>query len=219
MKILKITLVATTDFHTTGNIQGSTIDYLKNDKGRSYIPGTHIKGVMRSEAERIMRSVMNYKPNIVQLDKSLSEEEKKRILTQEEMDVRENSPDVYNIFGRIHKDNLSGYHEGKIRITDFVANDDVTAVSRMHVSIRRDSLSKKTHYLFTSKAVPAGVGYTGYIIIRNLNEQDTKLLMASLHSMVHYGLGSERSRGLGSFEIELLEEISYEKFIEGGALF
>ncbi len=223
MKILKISLINTVDFHTMGETQGSTADFLKNSKGVPYIPATHIKGVMRTEAERIMRSIMGYKNNFIEPkpEDDASEAEKERIKgirTEKELKLRDLSSVVCNIFGKIHDENAETYHEGKIKITDFIADKGVISVSRMHVSISRDNLSKKEGALFRTRVVPAGSKFTGYLFIRDLTEDENKLLMASLHSMCHYGLGGERSRGLGNFRIEGPTTISYEEFLKGGVL-
>ncbi|HWQ62965.1 MAG TPA: RAMP superfamily CRISPR-associated protein, partial [Methanospirillum sp.] len=153
MKILRIGLINTTDFHTMGEAQGSTIDFLKNSKGIPYIPATHVKGIMRTEAERIMRSAMDYKNGFLQseIDNNTSDAEReriKRIRTENELKLREISSIVCNIFGKIHGEDAETYHEGKIKITDFIADKGVMSVSRMHVSINRSYLSKKDGALF-----------------------------------------------------------------------
>ncbi len=223
MKILRISLINTVDFHTMGETQGSTIDFLKNSEGIPYIPATHIKGVMRTEAERIMRSTMDYKHGIFKIkpDNNFSDAENKRIKgirTENELKLRETCSIVCNIFGKIHDVNSQAYHEGKIKITDFIADKKFLSVSRMHVAINRNNLSKEERALFRTRAVPAGSRFTGYLFIRDLSEDENKLLMASLHSMCHYGLGGERSRGLGYFQIEGPTTISYEEFLMGGVL-
>ncbi len=223
MKILKISLINIVDFHTMGETQGFTIDFLKNSEGIPYIPATHIKGVMRTEAERIMRSTMDHKHEIFELkpDNNFSKAENERIKsirTEKELKLRETSSIVCNIFGKIHDENSQTYHEGKIKITDFIAEKGVLSVSRMHVSIHRNNLSKEDGALFRTRVVPAGSRFTGYLFIRDLSEDENKLLMASLHSMCHYGLGGERSRGLGCFQIEGPTIISYDEFLKGGVL-
>jgi CRISPR/Cas system CSM-associated protein Csm3 (group 7 of RAMP superfamily) len=221
MKILRIILINTVDFYTRGTSQGSTTDFLRNSEGYPYIPATHIKGVMRTEAERIMRSRMDYKyePLKFESDTDVSdaeEERRKKIRTEEELKIREVSPDVCNLFGKRHGENSEVYHEGKIKLTDFIADKKVMSVPRMHVAIDREKLSKKGKSLFRILAVPGGSRFTGYLFMLNLTEDENKLLMASLHSMCHYGLGGERSRGMGDFKIEECSSISYEEFIKGG---
>jgi CRISPR/Cas system CSM-associated protein Csm3 (group 7 of RAMP superfamily) len=218
MKILRITLKATSDFHTMGGVQGSTIDYLRNNKGVPYILGTHIKGLMRTEAERIGRSISDFKPMISEDNEKLTEDERRSLLTEHELKLREVNPDVCSVFGSIHTDGQQDYSEGKIRVTDFMADREIRPTARMHVSIDRDYLSNKKGALFRTRAVPAGSVFTGFVIARNLEDHEDKLLTGSIYSMAHYGIGGERSRGLGGFEVTDIEQIGYDEFIKEGVL-
>ena len=220
MNIWRITLVATSDFHTSSEAKGSTIDYLRNIDKRPYIPGTHIKGVMRTEAERILRCIKDIDCWITgDIMVDASEDKKRPFKTCEELKNGRYGCDVCRVFGMPHFIDDKKYREGKIRVTDFTANDEVVSASRMHVSIDRDTLSKKKSALFRTRVVPAGCQFTGYIITKTLEETEIKLLKGSLHSMVHYGLGGERSRGLGSFDIESYRQISCEDFLKEGGNF
>lgn len=221
MIIWQITLVATSDFHTSSEAKGSTTDYLRNIDNIPYIPGTHIKGVMRTEAERILRSIKNIDCWItgdVEIVDA-SEDKKRPFKTCEELKNGGYGCDVCRVFGMPHFINDNNYREGKIRVTDFTANGSVVSASRMHVSIDRDTHSKRNNALFRTRVVPAGCQFTGYIITKVLSEDEKKLLKGSMHSMAHYGLGGERSRGLGSFDIESFKQISYKDFLKEGGNF
>jgi len=217
MKIWKIRLVADSDFHTYGDSKGSTLDYLKDANKIPYIPGTHVKGVMRTEAERILRSIQGINCWItgdldIEKDK-VSDQNPRRVKTCEALKNGGYGCDICRIFGVPSGKGGKEYREGKIRVTDFRADKKPTTVSRMHVSIDRDMLSSKSGALHRVQLVPSGSRFTGYIITKKLNETEEKLLKASLYSMVDYGLGGGRSRGLGSFQLEPIEEISYEDFV------
>ncbi|TFH46822.1 MAG: hypothetical protein E4G94_01560 [ANME-2 cluster archaeon] len=221
MIIWRITLIATSDFHTSSEAKGSTIDYLRNIDQIPYIPGTHIKGVMRTEAERILRSTKGIDCWItgdIEIEDA-SEDKKRPFKTCEELKIGKYGCDVCRVFGMPHFINDKNYREGKIRVTDFTAKGSVVSASRMHVSIDRNSLSKTESALFRTRVVPAGCQFTGYIITKVLNENEKKLLKGSMYSMVHYGLGGERSRGLGSFDIESFEPILYDDFLKEGGNF
>jgi len=221
MNIWRITLVATSDFHTSSEAKGSTIDYLRDTNGIPYIPGTHIKGVMRTEAERILRSIDGIDCWITgDIDmKGASEKNKRPVKTCEKLKRGDYGCDVCRVFGMPHGIVDENYREGKIRVTDFIVDSTVISASRMHVSIDRDTLSKRDNALFRTRVVPKGCKFTGHIITKDLSEDETKLLKGSLYSMSHYGLGRERSRGLGSFDIETCEQVSPKDFLKGGIAF
>jgi len=217
MKIWKIGLVADSDFHTYGDSKGSTLDYLKDAEGMPFIPGTHIKGVMRTEAERILRSIQGIDcwitGDLDMEDNIASKENPRKVKTCDALGKGEYGCDVCRVFGVPSGKGGKVYREGKIRVTDFRAEKNPISVSRMHVSIDRGMLSNKSGALHRIQLVPAGSRFTGYIITKKLVESEEKLLKASLHSMVDYGLGGERSRGLGSFKLEPVKEVSYEDFV------
>jgi len=214
MKICKITLLADSDFHNYGDSKGSTLDFLKDAEGSPYIPGTHIKGVMRTEAERLLRSTEGIDCWITgDLDMvDASKENKRSIKTCRALEKGGYGCDVCRVFGVPHTKG-DKYREGKIRITDFRADKNHRTVSRIHVSIDRDLLSNRGGSLHKIQLVPIGTEFTGYIITKNLAESENKLLKASLYSMIHYGLGGERSRGLGSFKLKKINKYLYEDFI------
>jgi CRISPR/Cas system CSM-associated protein Csm3 (group 7 of RAMP superfamily) len=207
MKIWKISFIFNNDFHTTGELKGSLVDFLKDSENNPYIPATHIKGVMRTEAERILRSIENIPCYITG---------KPKIILCEEVKKGEYKCDVCRIFGA--PNNRSEYKEGKIRVTDFRTEIEIIGVSRMHVSIERDRQIKSKEALFNILSVPSKTEFSGHIFIRqDLTESESKLLMASIHSMCHYGLGKERSRGLGGLDNSLegmkITEITQEEYL------
>ncbi len=220
MKIFKITLSCTTDFNTSGGSQGSTVDILKDEKGFAYIPGSHIKGVMRTEAERMIRTVKGINCWITgDADKEKVDEDKNKrgVVLCEGLKVRgEYECEVCPLFGVPNNDGTALYQEGKLKIMDFRIVDNPVSVARMHVSIKRDYLSRQDGGLFRTKAIPSGSKFSGYFILKDLSEAEERLLWASLHSMCDYGLGGGRSRGLGCFELSRAEEIAFEDFVQEG---
>ncbi len=209
MKILRISLKFKNDFHTTGESKGSLIDFLKDSWDAPYIPATHIKGVMRTEAERLLRSIENIPCFITG---------NPEVILCDEVKNGDFGCDVCRIFGVPNTEGGLVYREGKIRITDFKTCKNIEAVSRAHVSIERGTQTKIEHALFNMHSVPAETEFTGYILIREaLTASEEKLLHASIHSMVHYGLGKNRSRGLGgiidSEDCLKISEISQDEFL------
>jgi CRISPR/Cas system CSM-associated protein Csm3 (group 7 of RAMP superfamily) len=214
MKILKLSMVFKNEFHTTGETKGSLIDFLKDSNNIPYIPATHIKGIMRTEAERILRSIENIPcyitgdPHSNLMNVTLCDEVKNEGFRC----------DVCRIFGVPNTEGGGDYREGKVRITDFRTDKDVGAVSRMHVSIDRGTQTKTEHALFNMLSVPSKTRFTGYILVRDaLIYPEDKLLHASIHSMAHYGIGKDRSRGLGGIDTIDgfdISEISQDEFLK-----
>lgn len=209
MKILKISLTFKNDFHTTGESKGSLVDFLKDSDDNPYIPASHIKGVMRTEAERLLRSTQNIPCFITGNPK---------IILCSEVKNGGFKCDVCRIFGVPNVEGGVDYREGKIRVTDFKTYNNVQAISRMHVSIERETQTKSEHALFNMLSVPSKTEFSGYILIREaLTTSEEKLLHASIHSMAHYGLGKDRSRGLGGImdtpEGLKISEISQDEYL------
>ncbi len=203
-KIIELRIKLKDDFHTTGLEKGSTIDVLKDNEGNFYIPGTHIKGVVRTEAERLF----GVGCQITDIDKE-SKISKIKTCTNPET----NECPICRMFG---SPNLEGkeFLVPKLRFLDF-HSDGNEASTRTHVSIKRDTGSKTDKALYTEKTVPKGTEFTGYIMIRKeLNNKEEKLLKGAIYSASHYGFGGNRSRGLGGVEIVKYEEISKEDFIK-----
>lgn len=163
---------------------------------------------MRTEAERILRSTESI-PCFITGNPS--------VILCDEVKNGGFRCDVCRIFGVPNTEGGGNYREGKIRITDFKTAENIQAVSRMHVSIKRETQTKSEHALFNMLSVPCKTEFSGYILIREaLTASEEKLLHASIHSMAHYGLGKDRSRGLGGIDsIDGLKitEISQDEYL------
>jgi len=197
------------DFHTTGLAKGSTIDVLKDNKGNFYIPATHIKGVIRTEAERLSSDV-DSECYITDIYKEGKKNGKLRTCSDPQNNLK--CP-ICRMFG---SPNLEGkeFLVPKLRFLDFHSEGNEVS-TRTHVSIDRDKGSKTNKALYAEKTVSKGTEFTGYIMIRKeLNDKEEKLLKGAIYSASHYGFGSNRSRGLGGVEIVKYEEISKEDFIK-----
>ena len=175
MEIWKLVITLKTDFHTAGVTKGSTIDVLKDEKC-VYIPASHIKGVIRTEAERIIKG-LNKELRIVDI-----------------------------LFGPEEQESKSDgeYIEPKLKFLDAVSSIG-KIIERHHVKIEIETGSSEGHALFTQKTIPAGTVFTSFMFIRGnggLTPEEKKLLDAAIMSTEHYGLGGSRSSGLGSVAIE-----------------
>lgn len=203
MEVWEIELTCTSPFHTTGTVAGSFIQVLRTGRGLTggevYIPATHLKGVMRCEAERIMRTIQDI-PCYITGDPADSG----RIQVCDEVEKGENLCPICSVFGVPHSDGGGRYREGKIRVMDFYLTDgeDHRIERRSHVTINREFLAKEEHALYSEEVVPAQSVFSGQIIIRQaLTEEEERLLRGCINAMADYGIGRDRSRGFGQVSV------------------
>lgn len=200
MKIFKVTLAFDTGVFTAGSFRGASAGTLLDNRGVPYIPATHVKGVMRTEAERILRGAGQDLPCAITGDPAV------RLCPA--VSSGGFGCDVCRLFG---SPNTGGgeFHEGKLRFTDFIVTANVTLEDRTHVALDRSTLTylgvgggndtKAKGVLFTLRQVPANAVFQGHILARDdLTVSEDRLLRASLHSASQYGFGGSRSRGLGT---------------------
>ena len=173
MEVYEIIITLTSFFNSQGAKRGNTISTIQNSEGRYYIPGSHIKGVIRCEAERIVLSLS--------------------------MDMKL----VYNMFGKENEENQE-FFEPKLKFTDVYCENNVDTINKTGILISRSLLSNTEKALFDHVLLPPGTRFTGKIYVkRPLSDEEQKLLLGSVLSASHYGIGSSRSRGLGGCKIEL----------------
>ena len=217
MIVLHVELTSTSDMHIGGKKLGSMLDYLKLRKGDPYIPATHIKGIMRSEAERILRATRNIPCSIT----GMASGSDHRIHLCRELEEEGNYLCcICKLFGSPNRKGGESCREGKIRVMNFYLKDSTRTNSglRTHVSIDRDTGCKLNRALYSMRTVPKGSVFSGYIIIREeLDQSDEKpLLLASIHAMANYGIGGGRSRGLGQMHCTVTWEEKTPEMILGG---
>ena len=197
MNIWQITLKLKTDFITSGETRGSLIDLLQDDKKRLFIPATHIKGVVRTEAERIYPE----KPVCFITGGPDGTEEKPSEITVCNNPIKGKCP-ICRLFGTPNQKNVE-YSQPILRFIDFYCSDRNTMI-RTYVSINREFGAKRDEALFAKRLVSNGSEFTGYVLIREkLSDDERNLLCGAFYSAAHYGFGSDRSRGLGTVEVNI----------------
>ncbi|MHA1222306.1 MAG: RAMP superfamily CRISPR-associated protein [Candidatus Heimdallarchaeaceae archaeon] len=159
-------------FNTQGVRRGNFVESLTDYRGTYYIPASHMKGVIRCEAERIS-AALNLPPSLVE-----------------------------SIFGKEDQENQS-YTEGKLKFSNlYLINPPSESSSKYGLLISRKTLSHTEKTLFEMEILPPNSVFEGKISIKGqLTQEEEKLLLGSILSASHYGLGSNRSRGLGACKI------------------
>jgi len=163
---------------------------LTDPEGRPYIPGSSLKGRVRTEAERIAR--------------------------QKGMDVCK-PPDVKNMCGSL-KRNLDDFCvcckifgtagdlsvASKVKFRDAYPLSKVeTLLERSGIAIDRDKGTVVRGARYTIQAIPAGVQFGLEIVCENMSEDELRLLKAALKSVEDSALGGSSTRGFGKVKIKI----------------
>jgi CRISPR-associated protein Csm3 len=199
------TLEAVTPLHIGSgkaeiDVVGAEMPVLTDPSGQPYIPGSSLKGRVRTEAERIARKE-GIKPEVCQ------------------------PPDVRNMCGskKSKVDDFcicckifgtAGERGGisvasKVRFRDMFPLEKVKMLlERTGTAIDRDKGSVYKGALYTIQAVPAGTKFNLEIVAENLADDELKLLLAALKSVEDSALGGSSTRGFGKvrFNIESVKE-------------
>lgn len=183
---------------------------LKNSNREPVIPGSSLKGVLRSRLESILRNTAFREKwsscNVLSDEESCVEKEYKSIKTIYKDNPRkmaekiyEKSCDVCRLFGNKH---LSS----KIQIKDMNIIGQTDFERRDGVGIDRDSGTAYTGAKYNFEVVPAGSRFDFYMTAENLDNDQKKLfnLILQLLKNGDISIGGQTSRGLG--QIRLVDE-------------
>jgi len=194
--IIKGTLTLKTPLHigaprTEIDIEEVGLPILKDLQGQPYVPGSSLKGKIRSEAERIAKKEgqpICTPPNTREMCGSLK-----------------TSPDQLCLCCRIFGtagDNVSVASKVKFRDAYAKSPVDKTMV-RTGIAMNRSTGSVSKRALYTIEAIPAGTSFGFELVAENLTGDEAKLLKAALSSFADTGLGGSVSRGMGKIELKL----------------
>lgn len=198
MNVWKVELRLCSDFHTAGETRGSVIHVLKSGN-TPLIPGSHIKGVLRTEAERLWFGAQGVERKCYLTGTPDGTEEKPAGI--KDCEEKDGCP-ICGMFG-VPKQEDKEYWEAKLKFTDFLCSHMNNESERTHVRIDRYTGAKGERALFTEKTIARGSVFLGFILLRALTNGEEKLLRGALHSASDYGFGGGRTRGLGCVEITI----------------
>ncbi|MEN8905342.1 MAG: CRISPR-associated RAMP protein Csx7 [Clostridiales bacterium] len=235
--IIKGEIIAETGIHIgTGNSEIKPITLknpvLKNISGEPFIPGSSMKGVMRSYLEKILKipgfEKINNSVEICtadksclskeEMDKNFGEKEEKEYKKQRELGhkyfadyLKKKTCDICQLFG-------SGDLSSKILVRDLkVIEDSFSGFEvRTGISIDRDINIAKDTSLFEIEIIPAGTRFELYLILDNLDKEEIewKNILIVLNSFLNseIDIGGIKSRGLG--QIRLIKDTAHFKKID-----
>lgn len=167
---------------------------LRTPDGQPYIPGSSLKGRVRSEAERIARErgmeVCN-PPDTRAMCGTIK---------------KDKSPEEFCICCRIFGTAGEVSVASKVKFRDAYPLGEVKSVlERTGIAIDRVKGTVAKGALYTIEAVPAGTKFGLEIVADNLSDDELKLLFAALKSVEDSALGGSSSRGFGKVKISISE--------------
>lgn len=191
------------------SVYGTDNSVVKTVDGSPYIPGSSLKGVLRTYLERLAQSIKlqeeGYKePCIFGETMCLSELNKKDKRTKVRNEIKseekfnqylsEQSCLICHLFG-------NQLRAAKVKITDatvhrnWIGKYDI----REGVGIDRDKGTASRGMKYDFEVVPAGTQFKLKIITDNLSEVEVKWLMIAINSLIQGRilLGGKTARGLG----------------------
>lgn len=180
---------------------------LKDAAGNPVIPGSSIKGVVRSQFERVMRSLVPGKEKgscgVFETENCLTKEDKKKLSPEE---LYKKSCQTCKLFGGIAV-------AGKLRFKDasYISQTGKKCQyeKRDGVGIDRDTGAAAKKAKFDFEIVPRGSRFSFTLIAENLDDEQQKqlkfiiaLLEGTLLPDDYLAFGGKTTRGLGRMKLE-----------------
>ncbi len=205
--LIQYTIKTKSDLHIGGH--GTTtpaevdMPVLKNGKDYPIIPGSSLKGVLRTEMERLLKGLKIDTCTVPGVCKSKNRK------------VESECP-VCMLFG-------SAELAASVRIKDATANHKKTVI-RDGVAIERKTRKAKGSAKYDIEAVPQGTEFYGDVIIENLDISGNKnAKLGAFLSLVDFfnscsgGIGHATSRGFGQINIGIdnFKIITAEDYLSG----
>lgn len=228
--IITGTLVAKMPIHIgKGNedLNPTAVDngVIKNKYGEPVIPGSSLKGVIRSYIERLLSSnlIEEYRGCLIVNEPCIDDKKAKEIRGNK--DEKQAAQDIYNNICDVCKLFGCNHFASKINISDAVLLEGTTANFdiRDGVAIDRDTLTAADGKKYNFECVSAGTKFEFKMTCENLEKKQIKLLKIIVRLLKEGELkvGGKTSAGLG--DIQLINEKIYkinkdnlEKYLTNG---
>lgn len=194
--VIKGTIEALTPLHIGSGkpqIELEEVDMpiIKDTNDQPYIPGSSIKGKVRSEAERILRKDGAYVCNPPAV-RNMCGGNKSRL---------EDHCVACKIFGTAGS--ISSV-ASKVRFRDaYPVKKLETLMQRTGTAIDRQTETVSRSSLYSVEAVPAGGVFDFEVVAENLTDEELKVLFAAIKSVEDSALGGGSSRGFGKVKINI----------------
>ncbi|MEA2600056.1 MAG: hypothetical protein QOF89_1048 [Acidobacteriota bacterium] len=180
----------------SADLSGSDLPVLRDAAGRPLVPGSSLRGILRSGVEAICLSLG--------LDevRSLADSESSDSSGDFAKRWREMTL-VERLFGRVAEKRGAFSYGSRLQISDAVVKKDVAVELRDGVGIDRETRTAGTGVKFDLEVVPAGTSFEGRIRFKNPADHEIGLLAQALWMLDAGGLllGGKSARGLGWVEV------------------
>ncbi|MHA1796771.1 MAG: type III CRISPR-associated RAMP protein Csx7 [Promethearchaeota archaeon] len=228
----KITLLTALHIGRGQSIEpfGSDLPVVKDAEDKPYIPGSSLKGILRSNAERISGAL--HKNPTVPIPCFITDEKasdsklclsvQKENLWKDELEAFKKKKPTQTQLANWYWEKIcpvcrlfgSPYYAAKIAIKDLEIIEDTWfgTENRNGVAIDRGTETAKKGQLYEFEVVPAGVEFRAEFLIENSTDEDLGLLYLVLKDFENgrVFIGGNRTKGLGNvkFEFEKIEHIN-----------
>jgi CRISPR-associated protein Csm3 len=177
--------------------------------GKPVIPGSSLKGVLRSTLESTMSAegvsvcvpaaAIPRAPKNTDRDR-FAQDYVRGLGRKMSCSVADVCP-ICEIFGTSgDKEGLSG----RAVVLDAKSTGEITTIERTHVAIMRDTKSQAGGKLMSLQAVDANTVFNGNIRLINPDDWQVGALIQSLTTINMTGIGSKKTSGYGEIEIKVL---------------
>lgn len=180
---------------------------VRNHKGEPFIPGSSLKGVIRSYVERILKSEVykDFKSCLIVNDPCILEKDIKKI-KREELILEDEAEEIYSKLCDVCKIFGCNYFASKLQIRDanLKSGENVYIDMRDGVAIDRDTGTAAHGKNYDFECVSAGTRFDFYMSVDNIEEKH-EVILKLIVSMLKNGeirVGGKTSAGLGSIELQ-----------------
>lgn len=195
---------------------GSDLPVIKDALGRPLIPGSSLKGALRSRLESFLRGIdpglaanpaneAKWSITAKQMRELKEEHERDKNLTDRDLSIaiEEKTDFLSRLFG-------SPWIASKLQIRDLTVLEDNwfgQYQERDGVSIERDTETAAEGKLYDFQVVPAETPFQFRAVVENAEPPELGLLSIGLHQLEseQIPLGGGRSRGLGVVKLEVTD--------------
>lgn len=189
---------------------------LKDAAGNPLLPGSSVKGVVRSQFEAVLRSVgarvcdvHNDRDDVCTSKRKIDEIKKSKLPALQQAEAfYEASCDVCRLFG-------GRQFAGKLHFKDccYIGNETCRYEKRDGVGIDRETGAAKTRVKYDFEIIPKGTQFDFVLIAENLTPEQERYLRLILDMLCGKGItdgdylaiGGKTTRGLGRICLKITE--------------